>query len=237
MMDARTRWPGPVITVLAALVAGAASAEGGGPDDPHSLLQAMRAAVVAGEPEQALGLAKQTRKVLQTSQEPVPAHVQGGLAMVEGAARWSADDRDLAMDAWRAALRVAPELAWDPDLPAAGDADAVFEALRREVRGRPTTVVGVPADLGATQLYVAGRPATPELALPEGAYLVQAACPDGVLRSRWWRSDKPLKAEKSCPGGLGEATVVADQGCSGPEFDSFGNPIDPCASAGMAQGD
>jgi len=203
---------------------------------PHTLLRAMHAAVLSGEAEQAIDLSRQAKKVLLASAEPVPAHVQGGLAMVQGAAYWSMGEQDTAMNAWRSALRVDPQLAWDPDLPAEGDADAVFEALRREVRGRPTTVVGVPADLGATRLFVAGQPATPDLALAEGSYLVQAACPDGVLRSRWWKSSKPLKAERSCPGGLGEATVVAGQGCTGPTFDAFGNPMDPCGGMGVAQG-
>lgn len=205
------------------------------PGDAHGLLRAMHDAVVAGEAERALALGKQSRKLLLASTAPVPSHVQGGLVLVQGAALWSLGDQDGAMDAWREALRVAPALDWDPTLPVEGGGDAVFEALRREVAGRPRTVVGVPADLGATQLFVAGRPATPELSLPEGSYLVQAACPDGVLRSRWWKSTKPLRAEKSCPGGLGEAVVVAEEACSGPSFDEFGNPLDPCAQ--MAQGE
>lgn len=232
MLEARRPWYGATLALLA-LASTTAMA-----DDqvaPHTLLLAMHAAMQAGEPEGAIAIGKQVKKALLTSAEPVPAHVQGGLAMVRGAALWTLGEQEDAMDAWRDALRVAPELSWDDTLAAEGDADAVFEALRREVRGRPKTVVGVPADLGGTQLYVAGQPATPELALPAGSYLVQAACPDGVLRSRWWRSDKPLKAEKSCPGGLGEATAVAEDACSGPDFDAFGNPLDPCASAGVAQ--
>ncbi len=235
MRNSSTR-TGVAVLAITAIAMGRAYASD--PDtNAHSLLTSMHSAVVAGESERAIDLGKQAKKVLLASTEPVPAHVQGGLAMVQGSAWWSIGEQDTAMEAWRAALRVAPQLAWDPDLPTTGDADAVFEALRREVRSRPTTVVGVPADLGATQLYVAGQPATPELALAEGSYLVQAACPDGVLRSRWWKSSKPLKAERSCPGGLGEATVVADQGCSGPAFDAFGNPVDPCEGTGVAQGD
>ena len=234
-MHARTTRHRSALTLIAALWAGAANAAAH--SDPATLLDDMRAAMVAGEVDEAIAMAKQTRKVLKASGEPVTAHVQAGLALVEGAARWSVDDQDDAMEAWRTALRLIPELTWDPDLPAVNDADAVFEALRREVRGRAKTVVGVPADLGATQLYVAGQPATPDMALPEGSYLVQAACPDGELRSRWWRSDKPLKAEKSCPGGLGESQAVVDEGCDEVEFDAFGNPVDACASGGLAQGD
>ncbi len=232
MLDARRPW---TTAGLVALAMASSTAWADDPADPHALLLAMHAAVVAGEPGQVVALGKQTRKVLLSSTEPVPAHVQGGLELVLGAAHWSLGEQDDAMDAWRAALRVAPELSWDDALPAEGDADAVFEALRREVRGRPRTVVGVPADLGSTRLFVAGQPATPELALPEGSYLVQASCPDGVLRSRWWRSDKPLRAEKSCPGGLGEAMAVAEDGCAGPSFDAFGNPVDPCSQ--VAQGE
>jgi hypothetical protein len=232
MMDARRPWTTTALALVAMISAPAAADD---PADAHALLQAMHAAVLAGEDEQAIALGKQVKKTLLASAEPVPSHVQGGLVMVQGAAMWSLGDQDAAMDAWRAALRVAPALSWDATLPSEGDADAVFEALRREVDGRPRTVVGVPADLGATRLYVAGQPATPDLALPEGSYLVQAACPDGVLRSRWWKTTKPLKAEKSCPGGLGEAMAVADDACSGPGFDAFGNPRDPCAE--VAQGE
>jgi hypothetical protein len=232
MLSARVPVLGAALALLSVSSTALAEAE---PADVHGLLQAMHASVLAGEAEQALALSKRGKKLLLASEEPVPAHVQGGLIVVQGVAHWRLGEQDAAMDAWRAALRVAPELAWDPTLPADGGADAVFEALRREVAGRSKTVVGVPADLGATQLYVAGRPATPDLALPEGSYLVQAACPDGVLRSRWWKSSKPLKAEKSCPGGLGEAVVVAEEACTGPSFDEFGNALDPCA--GIAQGE
>lgn len=232
MLHARRSWTTTALALLAFSTATLADDE---PTDPHALLQAMHAAVLAGDHEQAIALGKQVKKTLLASAEPVPAHVQGGLVMVQGAAWWSLGDQDTAMDAWREALRVAPALSWDATLPSEGDADAVFEALRREVAGRPRTVVGVPADLGATRLFVAGQPATPDLALPEGSYLVQAACPDGVLRSRWWKSTKPLKVDKSCPGGLGEALAVAEDGCSGPSFDALGNPVDPCA--GVAQGE
>ncbi len=232
MPNARTPWLG---TALALLALGAGPAAADEPADAHSLLQAMHAAVEAGEAEQALELGKRSKKLLLASTEPVPAHVQGGIVLVQGAALWNSGEQDDAMDTWRDALRVAPDLAWVAGLTSDADAEAVFFALRREMEGRQRTVVGVPADLGATQLYVAGRPATPDLALPEGSYLVQAACPDGVLRSRWWKSTKPLKAEKSCPGGLGEAVAIAEESCSGPEFDAFGNPIDPCA--GVAQGE
>ncbi len=233
MLDARRRWL-TAMMLTAGLSASPALADEA-PSDAHSLLQAMHSALLEGQPERTLALSKMSKKLLLAGAEPVPAHVQGAIIMVQGAAAWSLDEQDDAMDTWRAALRVAPELSWDATLPVDAGADTVFEALRREVDGQPKTVVGVPADLGATRLYVAGQPATPDLALPAGSYLVQAACPDGDLRSKWWRSDKPLKPEKLCPGGLGESAVAAEDACSGPTFDDFGNPLDPCA--GVALGD
>ncbi len=216
------------------LLPGSALAKDAPPSDSGDLLGRMLVALDDGDYSRVTKLNKRNTKILLAAEEPVSAKVQAEISLVAGLALWSDGDPDRAMDAWRVALRLDPDQPWQPGFVDDGDAETVFCALRREVKGNKRVSPSLPEDTGATRIWIAGQRATPELRVPAGTYLVQAHCPDGVLRNQTWHTNQPLDAGSMCPDGLGEATV-ADKGCDEVVFDMFGNPVDACEQGPVAQ--
>ncbi len=206
------------------LLPGTTLAKDATPSTPADLLAAMHQALADGDQRGVSKLYKKSRKLLLKAENPVPTAVQAEAAMVAGMALWTDGDPDGAMDAWRVTLELDPAWTWDTSAYPDDDAETVFCALGHEVDGRARQSPGLPLDLGSTEVWIGGQPATAATTVPRGTYLVQAQCADGAMSSTYWHSDKALDIHALCPDGLGES-AIADDECDG-GFDMFGNPID-----------
>lgn len=218
--------------VLAALLVGGVARAG----DPAAGVAEARAANVEGRSKAALRAADESLDDAEEAGAVVPAAVQAGLHCERGVALWLSGDRERAMEAWRQALRVEPELAWPAEHEVLDEPWAAFEALRREVAARPRLSLGLPADLAPGQLWIAGRPADAATTLPAGRYLVQVRCADGEVRGRWWDLGRPPPWGLLCGRPLATGAPVAAPAGGEPTFDDFGRPVSaaPAPSAAPA---
>jgi hypothetical protein len=191
----------------------------------QDLLDATQEALEAEETEEVYRIIKRIDKVAPDAEQPLTTRTQAKVRYFEGLAQWIDGDTDEAMDTFRWCLAIDNEFQWDTENFPLDDAHSVFEGLRREVRSKKTIGLGVPLDTGATTIYVAGQVADETTRMPEGKYLVQALCPDGVTYGRWWKFGKAPKYESLCPMGFGEAAGPVADGGDDVQFDAFGNPI------------
>jgi hypothetical protein len=146
-------------------------------------------------------------------------YYQGLLPRKAGAQRAS----DL--DAWRDALIVFPDLAWNKGLLDDSNQQRVFEALRGEVQQRGAVASQVPAQAGAATMYVDGVRHMSAQAVRSGKHLAQIACPDGPMVGTWTRFDRPMHWLKMCP----DAVDIAAAAVPEAPVDEFGMDTDPRA--------
>ncbi len=218
---------------LAALGLGPAPAFGGAVEQ---LLEAAEQNLLGGETGEVERFIKRIEKIAPDAEQPISYRNLAKVKFVQGMALWQEEEQEDGMDLWREALKIDIEYPWDAAKYQQGDAESVFEGLRREVRSYKQIGLGVPQDTGATTVYVAGRQADASSRMPEGRYLVQAVCPEGDVYGRWWKYGRAPNYESLCPGGFGEAVVPVAAATDDVLFDDFGNPILPPGGAAGAQG-
>jgi hypothetical protein len=211
-----------VLLSLLALGGLPATARAGAVED---LVAAAQEALEAEDFDEVARFVKRIDKVAPDAEAPVPARVQARVRYIEGLALWIDGEQDDAMDVFRVCLAIDNGYAWDTANFPLDDAESVFEGLRREMRSKTAIGLGVPLDTGATTIYVAGHEADETTRMPEGRYLVQAVCPDGVTYGKWWKYGKAPNYESLCPMGFGEAAGPVADGGDDVQFDAFGNPI------------
>lgn len=177
----------------------------------------------------------------------------GEALLLRGAAlhRRGGRSAERGMDAWRAALVVAPDLQWDTGLLGEGDDWSIFLALRGEVSSRQRVDVGVPAATGAATVHVDGVRMHAGDKVVSGSHLGQITCDDGTVQGTWTTLMPPPDWLALCPNGVDTTVVVAapaddDWGDMAPAFgtpvnagdggaqesDAGGAPPEPVAAAG-----
>lgn len=190
-------------------------------------LEAARASVTSGDTDTALEQLEAAEDNATESQEPVPARVLSQLWHLRGAA-FFLEGGDKHLDAWRMALVLDNELPWDENVVTDSVAWDLFEALRREVRGRPEVDLQIPAALGAARLYVDGVRKRPgDGGVQEGQHLGQVECPDGTFHGKWTDFRKKMKWLKLCPDGVDTTVVVAEEEATDDEWGDFGPAFGP----------
>ena len=215
-------------TLRAATLLGllAASAPVSAADLPADL-EAARASVTAGDTDAALEQLSVAEDNATENQGPVPARVLSQLWHLRGAA-YFLEGGDRHLDAWRVALVLDNELPWDEAVVTDSVAWDLFEALRREVRGRPEVDLQIPTALGAARLYVDGVRKRPgDGGVQEGRHLGQVECPDGTFHGKWTDFRKKMKWLKLCPDGVDTTVVVAEEEASDDEWGDFGPAFGP----------
>ena len=210
------------LVTLLALGALPATAQAGAVED---LLVATQEALEAEEFDEVARFIKRIDKVAPDAEAPLTARTQAKVRYFEGLAKWLDGDQDKAMDVFRMCLAIDNDFQWDTTNFPLDDAHSVFEGLRREMRSKSAIGLGVPLDTGATTIYIAGHVADETTRMPEGRYLVQALCPDGVTYGKWWKYGKAPNYESLCPMGFGEAAESVAEADDAVMFDEFGNPI------------
>lgn len=195
--------------------------------DLSTELASAREALAGGDPKAALGHLDLAQEAAAGMQQAVPAKLLSQIWHLRGAALYAQGDDDH-MDAWRVALVIDNELAWDEALVTDSVAWDVFEALRREVRGRPEVDLQLPEATGAAKLFVNGERKRPgDAGVREGEHLGQIECPDGVFYGKWTDFRKKMKWLKMCPGGVDTTVVVADDAPADDEWGDFGPSFGP----------
>ncbi|MFT5679321.1 MAG: hypothetical protein ACI8RZ_000225 [Myxococcota bacterium] len=197
---------GRLIAALALLVP--LSAEAGNLDED---LTTVRAQITSGEHKEALKSLKLIEKSLDESDSLVSNRSLARVWFYKGTAEFgTGNKKGRAEDAWRQALTVRNDFAWDADLMGDSDLISLFEALRGEVEGRGYLETGVPEKVGAAVLYVDGEQHGPEESVIRGTHLAQIACPDeqGTF-SVVTDFAKPVDWFALCPDGVDTSVVVA----------------------------
>ncbi len=207
------------------------SASGGEALQLH--LDALRA-LETGETKPAAKTCRRALKALGQAEEIVSTDLLAALHFTRGLALWD-QQSEAAMEAWREALRVRPDLSWSGEGWVEPSAETVFEALRREVASYSRIDLGTPEEAAAERVYVAGRSLEESRGLPEGRHLVQARCDEGQVVSRWWSFGNPPDYQRLCPGGF-TSPLADNEGCDEVEFDDFGNPVYTCGEESVAVG-
>lgn len=209
---------GPTVLLCLAL-AGVSSASTA---DLDSALSSARAALLDERPSTALSALEEAETYARQAGVKVPAKSSASIFYLRGVAyRASGDRKNRAADLWRQALVIDNELVWDESLIDDGDAFSLFEALRGEVRGRPTVDPGVPEALGAAKAYIDGRRVRAGETVLEGMHLAQITCDDGTIPGVWTPLSRPLNWVKLCPNGIDTSVVVAEDD----EDDLFGGML------------
>jgi hypothetical protein len=164
-------------------------------------LESARAKIEAGEPAGVLDALKGLEDRAAEAVELVPATELGRVGMYRGMAAYLEDpEDDAALEHWRAAFTLSPDLQWEPS-PDLGEGQAVFEAIRREVTSRPwldPSPKVLPKD---TLLFIDGLPLSKVDEVVEGEHFVQARCPDGVIRGQWTDLGRRFSWADVCTGG------------------------------------
>jgi hypothetical protein len=136
--------------------------------------------------------------------------IAGKVHYYKGMALYMDGDQDGAMGEWRTALMVDNELQWDEAIAKDGQAQDLFEALRKEVRDRVQVDAAVPPLLGLAKLYVDGERVCPGQTVREGTHLIQVDCPDDRIYGEWVAFPKrKLKWLKLCPNGV-DTTLIPE---------------------------
>jgi hypothetical protein len=183
-------------------------------------LAEVRALIVAGEPKGALKQLKQIEASLSELPAPADPKELASVWLYRGAAEHlhgPKKERDI--NAWRQALVIDNSLAWDPELIDNDDMFSLFEALRGEVRSRPSVSPALPEATGAAVLYIDGVRMREDESLLSGLHLAQITCPDkqgtfGLLTDL----TRPPDWLDLCPDGVDTSVVVAETGDEWAEF-------------------
>jgi hypothetical protein len=121
------------------------------------------------------------------------------------------DKKERDMDAWRKALVANNELQWDTTLSNSQDGQSLFEALRREVRGRPTVDTGVSKLTGKAEIYVDGVRVRNGDTVLTGTHLGQIVCDDESVHGLWTSFSRQVDWFDLCPGGVDTSVVVTEE--------------------------
>ncbi len=106
-----------------------------------------RKALTEGDVKAAEKALKEAEKVAPLSKEIVTTTHLAQLFYYRGLAyHVRADNKGRDMDGWRQTLVIDNDFAWDLELEPAEELQSLFEALRREVRGRGKNDTGIPED-------------------------------------------------------------------------------------------
>ena len=129
--------------------------------------------------------------------------IVGKVHYYRGMGLYMQGDQEGAMSEWRTALLIDNELQWDEAIAKDGQAQDLFEALRKEVRDRPSVEGHIPPLVGLAKLYVDGSRVCPGDRIQEGTHLLQVDCPDDRIHGDWATfPKKKYKWLKLCPNGL-----------------------------------
>lgn len=197
-------------------------------------LTAARAAVAEGDADTALGHLDAAKAAAEALPQVASPRMLARLWHLRGAALHQAGD-DGYMDAWRVALVIDNAYPWDEALVADGNAWNVFEALRAEVRDRPSIDPGVPEATGAAKIFVDGERRRAGETVKEGTHLGQIECPDGTVHGTWTSFKRTLKWFKLCPNGVDTSVVVAESDGADDEWGDMGPAFG--AEPGDGEGD
>ncbi|MEC7948418.1 MAG: hypothetical protein VX265_12695 [Myxococcota bacterium] len=216
----------PRLALSAGFVAGPTAAWGATLDDAVS---SARAALQDGNEKRAVAELRDAEALAAAAPGIVHQARLGEALLLRGAALHRRGGRSAArgMDAWRAALVVAPDLEWDTGLLGEGDDWSLFLALRGEVSSRQRVDVGVPAATGAATVHVDGVQMHAGDKVVSGNHLGQITCDDGTVHGIWTTLMPPPDWLALCPGGVDTTVVVAapaedDWGDMAP---AFGTPV------------
>lgn len=201
-------------------------------DTPLSdALSQAQAALGAGDAATARSVLLEAETLAEQTPRPVAPDSLGRLFYYRGlSAALDAGELEPAMDHWRAAFAVAPELSWESELHDERAWHATFEALRREVSSRELTPVAVPDRRGAARLYVDGVAVDEVDGLREGLHLAQITCDDGITRGTWFQAGRRVAWFRLCPGGIDRDAVAATSEPQD-EWDALGPTFDTPAPA------
>ncbi len=144
-----------------------------------------------------------------------------------GMAIYMNGDQESAMNEWRTALMIDNSLKWDEGIAKDQQAQDLFEALRKEVRDRPTVDAGVPPLLGLAKLYVDGERVCPSDRVQEGTHLIQVECPEDRVYGAWVTfPKKKVKWLKLCPNGVDTSLIPEPEEEQEEDMFSFGDDMD-----------
>jgi hypothetical protein len=223
----------PVRVGLLACLGMAGVAHAGTLDDAVS---SARAAIQDGNDKGAVSALKDLEALAAGSAGVVKQARLGEALLLRGAALHRRGGRNEAkgMDAWRAALVVAPELEWDTGLLGEGDDWSVFLALRGEVASREKLDIGVPEATGVATVHLDGLRVRAGDTAPSGLHLGQITCDDGSVFGEWSDLSPAPDWLALCPGGVDTSVVVAapdddDWGDLAPAFGAPEPAADPVA--------
>ena len=114
------------------------------------------------------------------------------------------------LDSYRRALVLDMEMGFDEELWPGDDA-IVFEALRREVRDRPSVEVVLPRERGGAVFFLDGGPAAGLDPVPVGTHLAQARCADGQIVGQWTQFERRFRWEALCRKHAESAALARDE--------------------------
>lgn len=163
-------------------------------DDPPPLPSAYTLLVDAGRD----ALVKQdytgARRALDQAEAVAPANdlpIVGGdlgrLFFYRGVIEWRVGDRDTtALNHWRKALVIVPDLLPDATVLPETDAQDAFYALASEVKGYAQVDLALPEDLAGSVIFVDGQTHDPGDFVYVGLHYVQVRCADQSMVGSWY---------------------------------------------------
>ena len=173
--------------------------------------------VAEGREAIAKGNAKSALKLLSAAEDAAPNN--GVLVSTNDLARFwyyqgvgyhlKGDKKGRDMTNWRQALLMDLEFQWEEDLLQSEDAQALFEALRKEVGSRSRTDVGVPEKTGASTIHVDGERKRTGDEVRKGTHLGQIVCDDSSVHGKWTNFSSSVDWFSLCPNGVDTTVVVA----------------------------
>jgi hypothetical protein len=206
--------------IALATVTTAAPARAGDAAAVDAATSNLEAAIASSQPRPVRRAIDEAEAALATPIGLIPAETLRRLRIAELTAAEVGLSGQERLDAWRALLRVAPDL--DPQaLGFVGAAADRGYAVAAELRVGSAARINPPEPRREVRVYVDGVELRRGDRQAPGPHLVQAACPRDGVRSVWSTLEPGPALETLCPGGLG-AVVATDEDA---EWAELGGPV------------